>query len=193
MFFDGRFNELEQAATKLAMTNGNDVSSTEKKVEAVDNIAGSADNNNNNNYNNTSNNYNTSNFQNNKYTGTSENAATKQSKSTTAMIKHATFMWGMWQSENELTFLLNEDDVERFPPGALVLAPQRWRVIKLCGREIDFNETGIVSKMSMLESYIPSLNISTAKTNCTLVPDELLGAALASLSRTLKCTVTNKN
>jgi formylmethanofuran:tetrahydromethanopterin formyltransferase len=63
------------------------------------------------------------------------------------------------------------------------------QVIKLCGRPIAFDETGIVSSMSKIESNIPSLNISTATTNCTLVPDELLESTSASLARALKCKV----
>jgi hypothetical protein len=79
-------------------------------------------------------------------------------------------MWGMWQSEGEITMLLDESDVEKFPVGALTISPQRWRVIKLGGRAIEFDETGIVSAMSKIDVNIPSLNISTSTTNCTLVP-----------------------
>jgi hypothetical protein len=82
----------------------------------------------------------------------------------------ATFMWGMWQCENEITMLLDESDVEKFPEGSLIISPQRWRVIKLGGRAIEFDETGIVSAMSKIDPNIPSLNISTSTTNCTLVP-----------------------
>lgn len=73
----------------------------------------------------------------------------------------------------------------------LLVSPQRWKVIKLTGRAIEFDETGIVSAMSKVyhhcrhnyyviiiiiefakvESDVPSLNISTANTNCTLVPE----------------------
>jgi hypothetical protein len=99
----------------------------------------------------------------------------------------ATFMWGLWQCENELTFLLDESDVDKFPEGALMLSPQRWKLIKLCGREIDFDETGIVSAMSKIDQDVPSLNISTATTNCTLVPEELLDQTLNCLSQVLHC------
>ena len=83
----------------------------------------------------------------------------------------ATFIWGLWQCENEVTFLLDESDIELFPEGALEISPQRWKLIKLCGRAIDFDETGIVSAMSKIDVNVPSLNISTATTNCTLVPE----------------------
>ena len=100
----------------------------------------------------------------------------------------ATFMWGFWRCQDEVTFLLPELDVPLFSEDALVVSPQRWCVVKLCGRAIDFDETGIVSAMSCLES-IPALNISTATTNCTLVPEEKLELALQMLSRTLNCQV----
>lgn len=99
----------------------------------------------------------------------------------------ATFMWGLWQCENELTFLLEESDVDKFPEGALMLSPQRWKLIKLCGRAIDFDETGIVSAMSKIDQNVPSLNISTSTTNCTLVPEELLDQTLNCLSQVLHC------
>ena len=99
------------------------------------------------------------------------------------------FMWGFWQCENELTFLLDESDVESFPEGALTVSPQRWRLIKLEGRQIEFDETGIVTAMSKIDPSIPCLNISTATTNCTLVPEELLEQTLDCLSESLKCPV----
>lgn len=100
-----------------------------------------------------------------------------------------TFMWGLWQCENELTFLVDESDVDNFPVGALTLSPQRWRLIKLGGRQIEFHETGIVSAMSKIDPSIPCLNISTATSNCTLVPEELLEQTLDCLSESLKCPV----
>ena len=105
----------------------------------------------------------------------------------------ATFIWGLWQCENELTFLLDESDIGLFPEGALEISPQRWKLIKLCGRAIDFDETGIVSAMSKIDVNVPSLNISTATTNCTLVPEELLESTLADLSDVLKCPVRDFN
>ena len=100
-----------------------------------------------------------------------------------------TFMWGLWQCENELTFLVDESDVDSFPEGALIVSPQRWRLIKLGGRQIGFHETGIVTAMSKIDPSIPCLNISTATSNCTLVPEELLEQTLDCLSQSLKCPV----
>lgn len=104
-------------------------------------------------------------------------------------VGRTTFMWGLWQCENELTFLLDESDVDSFPEGALTVSPQRWRMIKLGGRMIEYHETGIVSAMSNIDSSIPSLNISTASTNCTLVPEELLEQTLDGLSASLGCPI----
>jgi hypothetical protein len=100
-----------------------------------------------------------------------------------------TFMWGLWQCENELTFLLDESDVDSFPEGALTVSPQRWRLVKLGGRMIEFHETGIVAAMSDIDPSIPSLNISTVTSNCTLVPEELLERTLDCLSESLRCSV----
>lgn len=99
------------------------------------------------------------------------------------------FMWGMWRFGSEMTFLLEEEDLHRFPQGSLEVYPQRWRVVKLAGRPIAFDETGIVSSMSRIETSVPSLNISTATTNCTLVPEEVLLSTVDTLSRLLQCPV----
>jgi hypothetical protein len=98
-------------------------------------------------------------------------------------------MWGVWQSGEEITFLLEESDILEFPEGALTVSPQHWRVIKLSGRPIDFDETGVVCAMSQLESGMPALNISTAITNCTLVPEELLDQTLENLSATMNIPI----
>eukprot|EP01042_Synura_sphagnicola_P035512 gene35512-45479_t len=103
--------------------------------------------------------------------------------------RRAQYMWGMWHQNREITFLLDERDVDLFPKDALVTTPQQWRVIKLCGRPIAFNETGVVSAMSKIDANIASLNISTATTNCTLVPEELLEATVQKLSSTLGCPI----
>lgn len=104
-------------------------------------------------------------------------------------MERATFMWGSWQYNDELTFLLEECDLSAFPPDSLIISPQKWRVIKLCGRPIAFDETGVVSAMSRVDVNVPSLNISTAITNCTLVPEELLETTATSLSQALNCPV----
>lgn len=99
------------------------------------------------------------------------------------------FMFGIWRCDNEITLLLEESDMDRFPEGALVVSPQPWWIIKLSGRAIGYDETGIVSAMSQVESDVPTLNISTAITNCTLVPHERLEYTLELLSKALQCPV----
>jgi len=99
------------------------------------------------------------------------------------------FMWGMWQFDNEVTLLLEEEDIDKFPPGSLTISPQRWRIVKLAGRPIAFDETGVVSMMSKTIDGVASLNISTVTTNATLVPDEVLQTTVNTLSRILQCPV----
>ena len=102
------------------------------------------------------------------------------------------FMWGLWRCENEVTLLLEEADVDCFPEGSLIVSPQSWRVIKLAGRPIDYDETGVVCAMSQIETDVPTLNISTAITNCTLVPDDRLDATLEQLSKALQCPIEKR-
>ena len=104
-------------------------------------------------------------------------------------ISDEMYMWGFWHNDNEVTFLLDENDVEMFPEGALTISQQRWSIVKLVGRPISFDESGIISLMSDLESNISSLNISTTTTNCCLLPQELLDVAIEELSLKLGLNV----
>ena len=85
--------------------------------------------------------------------------------------------------------LLEENDVDKFPEGALVVSPQPWKAIKLSGRAIDYDETGIICAMSQSEADVPTLNISTAISNITLVPEETLDTTLSQLSYAFNCPV----
>jgi hypothetical protein len=38
------------------------------------------------------------------------------------------FMWGMWSYDEELTILMEESDIDRFPRNALIVSPNKWRV-----------------------------------------------------------------
>ena len=113
----------------------------------------------------------------------------KSGKAAPAETDRANYLWGVWFYNDEATFLINENDLSSFPLDSLILSPQQWKVIKLCGRPIAFNETGVVSAMSQIDLNVPALNISTAITNCTLVPYELLSATADGLSRALNCPV----
>lgn len=121
--------------------------------------------------------------------GPDHDGSTRQLQLLDVDSQRAQYMWGLWHHSREVTFLLDERDIDLFPQDALVTSPQQWRVIKLCGRPIAFNETGVVSAMSKVDAHIPSLNISTATTNCTLVPEELLDTTVQKLSSTLGCPV----
>lgn len=101
----------------------------------------------------------------------------------------ASFIHGFWYVQNEVTFLFPESDLVKFPEDRLTISPQQWKVIKLCGRPIGFNETGVVSAMSGIDPTFPSLNISTAQTNCTLVPQELISVTAKDLSTVLNCPI----
>lgn len=111
------------------------------------------------------------------------------SKGFNSETDRANYLWGVWFYNDEATFLIHENDLTSFPLDSLILSPQQWKVIKLCGRPIAFNETGVVSAMSQIDVNIPALNISTAITNCTLVPYELLSTTVDGLSMALNCPV----
>ncbi|RHY42636.1 hypothetical protein DYB38_012243, partial [Aphanomyces astaci] len=76
-----------------------------------------------------------------------------------------------------------------FAEHAVIVSHERWRVIKLCGKTYDFDETGIVAAMSGLNAVDTQvLNISSFGSNVTLVLDEALDASVASLCESLKLT-----
>ncbi len=91
--------------------------------------------------------------------------------------------------EGEISLLLDEEDVNLFPANALLVCPQRWKAVKLCGRTFDFNETGVVSAMSRVDPSVPILNISTFMTNCTLVEIHQVETTLDTLSDVLEVPV----
>jgi hypothetical protein len=133
----------------------------------------------------------------------SNNSNKKSSEHSATTTDRANFMWGVWYFNDEATFLIQENDLSAFPiqdstnnnhsdnnnDDGFVISPQQWKVVKLCGRPIEFNETGVVSAMSQIDTSIPSLNISTASTNCTLVPFDVLSTAVDELSTALNCPV----
>jgi hypothetical protein len=126
-----------------------------------------------------------------KSNGSDNPAPVSASISSSANTSQRKFMWGIWQTGSEITLLLDESDADLFPEGAVTCTAQRWRVVKLSGRPIQFEETGLVAAMtaSQLDDATMgvSFNISTATTNCTLVPDEILEPTLSTLSVALNC------
>jgi hypothetical protein len=101
------------------------------------------------------------------------------------------FLFGVWSYSSEVTFLLNEADLDFFPQDMLIISPQKWTSVRLGGRPIDYHECGIVSAMtaSQIHTGSVSLNVSTSKTNCTLVPAEILEDTLQLLSVALNCSI----
>jgi hypothetical protein len=68
-----------------------------------------------------------------------------------------------------------------FPPGAVLGSPAPWRAMKLTGRKIGFDETGVVSSMfAPYRERVPLLNLSTFGANVTLVEERELESALAA-------------
>ena len=59
-------------------------------------------------------------------TSTSSPSSSSAAVATTSAKPLSSFMWGMFQCGDEITFLLEEDDVAQFPPGALQIVPQQW-------------------------------------------------------------------
>ncbi len=72
---------------------------------------------------------------------------TPTASSSSSTSSTSSFMWGIWQSGDEITLLLEESDIHQFPLGALQVSPQHWRVIKLSGRTVGFDETGRYSSI----------------------------------------------
>lgn len=101
----------------------------------------------------------------------------------------AKFLVGIWQYKDEITLVMDESNMELFPDDTLEASPQKWKGIKLCGRPIGFDEFGFITGMSKVGVSSPSLNISTALTNITLVPEETLDSSILFLSHELKCPI----
>lgn len=57
-----------------------------------------------------------------------------------------------------------------------------WRVLAVAG-PLDFSETGIVASLTtpLAAAAVPVFVVSTYDTDCVLVPQERLGAAVAAL------------
>mmetsp|Transcript_8377 Transcript_8377/g.23791 ORF Transcript_8377/g.23791 Transcript_8377/m.23791 type:complete len:92 (-) Transcript_8377:386-661(-) len=73
-----------------------------------------------------------------------------------------------------------------FPEDALVVCPQRWKAIRLLGKDIPFDETGIVHIMSSpYEVGVQLLNMSTYSTNVSLVAEDEVEMAINRLRQEL--------
>lgn len=67
----------------------------------------------------------------------------------------------------------------------MIIVPDRWRAIKLCGRTFGFDEIGVVAAMSGFETDSQVLNVSTYGNNVAFVLEETLEESIATLSASL--------
>lgn len=78
-----------------------------------------------------------------------------------------------------LPLALPQAALRDFPVGAVLGSPTTWRAMKLTGRKIGFDETGVVSSMfAPYRERVPLLNLSTFGANVTLVEERELESAL---------------
>ncbi|CCI41934.1 unnamed protein product [Albugo candida] len=93
--------------------------------------------------------------------------------------------WCYCETAEEISLVVDERSLLSFPQEAVVVAPDRWRAIKLCGRLYGFDETGVVAAMSGLDSQTQVLNFSSFGSNVTMVLSEALDVSLEALRRSL--------
>ncbi|KAF0689955.1 Aste57867_18599 [Aphanomyces stellatus] len=97
--------------------------------------------------------------------------------------------WCYCETGEEISLIVDEECLVAFSESAVIVSPDRWRVIKLCGRTYNFDETGVVAAMSALNSVNTQvLNISSFGANVTLVLDDALDESVASLCASLNLT-----
>ncbi|EQC41848.1 hypothetical protein, variant [Saprolegnia diclina VS20] len=105
----------------------------------------------------------------------------------TTSRQHASAFWCYCETAEEICLILDEECLSDFSESAVVVSPDRWRVITLCGRKYGFDETGIVAAMSGLDSvHTQVLNISSFGSNVTLVLEDALDEAVATLAASLR-------
>ncbi|ETV92716.1 hypothetical protein, variant 2 [Aphanomyces invadans] len=101
----------------------------------------------------------------------------------------STSFWCYCETAEEISLILDNECLADFSETAVIVSHDRWRVIKLCGKTYDFEETGIVAAMSALNAVDTQvLNISSFGSNVTLVLEEALDASVASLCESLNLT-----
>jgi hypothetical protein len=101
------------------------------------------------------------------------------------------YLWAYFSTNEEISMLLDERDLKDFPEDSLVICPQRWKAIRLVGKAIPFNETGVVKLMSSpYELGIQLLNMSTYMTNVTLVAEHEVETAIQRLRSELNGQAT---
>ncbi|OQS00394.1 hypothetical protein ACHHYP_03640 [Achlya hypogyna] len=101
-------------------------------------------------------------------------------------LAHARGFWCYCETSEEISLIMDEDCLTDFSEAAVIVSPDRWRVITLCGRKYGFDETGIVAAMSGLNSVNTQvLNISSFCSNVTLVLEDALDESVACLCASL--------
>ncbi len=94
--------------------------------------------------------------------------------------------WCYCETVEEVSLIVDEESLSEFNESSVIVSPDRWRVIKLCGKTYGFDETGIVAAMSGLNSvHTPVLNISSFGANVTLVLEDALEESVACLCASL--------
>lgn len=95
--------------------------------------------------------------------------------------------WAYLSVKDETSLIVENARMADFTRQAVIECPQRWKAVKLnCGKDIPFDEVGIVR--TMLKPYeigVQLLNMSTFKTNVTLVAEEALSEAVAKINECL--------
>ncbi|OQR88836.1 hypothetical protein THRCLA_10069 [Thraustotheca clavata] len=94
--------------------------------------------------------------------------------------------WCYSETSEEISMIVDEDSLAHFSENAVIVSPDRWRGITLCGRRVGFEETGIVAAMSGITSVNTQvLNISSYGSNVTLVLENALEESITCLCETL--------
>uniref|UniRef100_A0A7S2SFK8 CASTOR ACT domain-containing protein n=1 Tax=Mucochytrium quahogii TaxID=96639 RepID=A0A7S2SFK8_9STRA len=106
----------------------------------------------------------------------------------TFVNNHASdYFWAYFSTHEEVSVLMDERDLKNFPEDSLCVCPQRWKAIRLVGKDIPFNQTGVVKRMSSpYEVGIQVLNMSTYCTNVALVDENEVNDAVKKLVTELK-------
>jgi len=96
------------------------------------------------------------------------------------------FLWAYFSTKEEVSLLVDERDLIDFAEESLTSCPQQWKAIRLVGKDIPFDETGIVKLMSSPYTLgVHLLNLSTFKTNISLVSEQNVNIAVSRLQQDL--------
>lgn len=94
--------------------------------------------------------------------------------------------WCYCETAEEVSLIMHERCLSAFAEDSMIVSPDRWRAIKLCGRTFGFDETGVVAAMSGCSTDTQVLNISCFGSNVTLVLDHMVDESLAVLCESLQ-------